>query len=67
MALQESVGTIFCVVGGYASVREAVNANRGITTSSTAMRRSPNAFNLIRQVEVLHRAGYGSATQQFQD
>ncbi|CAK9000672.1 unnamed protein product [Durusdinium trenchii] len=42
-------------------------ANRGITMAASATRRAPNAFNLIRQVEVLQRAGHGSVTQQFKD
>lgn len=42
-------------------------ANRGITMAASATRRAPNAFNLIRQVEVLQRAGHGSVTQQFKE
>ena len=59
--------TIHCTVGSYATIKEQVFANRGITLSSTQTRRAPNVFNFLRQVECLSRAGFGSATTQFDD
>lgn len=61
------MSTIYAVVGKYTNLQQAVYENRGITMSTAATRRLPNAFNLIRQAEVLARSGYGSASQQFQD
>ena len=61
------MGSIYAVVGQYTNLQQAVHENRGITMSTAATRRLPNAFNLIRQAEVLSRSGYGSASQQFQD
>jgi len=65
--LKVSVATIFCVVGNYQNLRQAVFANRGIALASSKTRHPPNAFNLIRQAEVLSRAGHGGASQQFED
>ena len=64
ISVQVSVCAIYCVVANYPSIKEAVWANRGITMTSTSTRKSPNAFNLLRQVEVLQRAGHGNAHQQ---
>ena len=61
-----SVKTVWAVVGTYASEREQVMANRGITMASSMTRRAPHAFNFLRQVEVLSKAGYGNANQQFE-
>ena len=61
------MSTIYCVVGHYSNLRDAIYENRGITLSASATQRAPNAFNLIRQAAVLSRAGHGNAGQQFQD
>ncbi|CAK9102225.1 unnamed protein product [Durusdinium trenchii] len=60
-----SCRTIYGTVGKYASIREQVMANRGISMSSAATRRAPNCFHFLRQVECLTRAGLGNAKQQF--
>ena len=60
-----SVKTIHATVGNHATPREQVLANRGITMST--IRKPPNCFTFLRQCEVLHRAGHGNATQQFEE
>ena len=64
---EASSRTIHAVVGSYRSIRDQVMANRGLTLQSTSTRRAPNCFNFLRQVEVLSRAGHGTAKQQFED
>lgn len=61
-----SVSSIYCTVGHYKNLREVVFANRGVMLASVNTRRAPNAFNLIRQAEVLAKAGHGTADQQFE-
>lgn len=60
------MSSIYCTVGQYRNLREVVFANRGVTLASVNTRRAPNAFNLIRQADVLSRAGHGTAAQQFE-
>ena len=61
-----SARTIYCTATSYASERDQVFANRGMTMASAATRKSPHVFQFLRQVEVLTRAGHGGAAQQFE-
>ena len=64
---QASARTLHATVGQYGGVRDMVWANRGITYSTTTTRKPPHAFNFLRQVDCLVRAGQGGADQQFAD
>lgn len=61
-----SAHTIYCTVGNYTSVKEQVSVSRNVSLAAK-MRKSPNCFQLKRQVEILQRCGFGSAQQQFRE
>ncbi|CAL1136878.1 unnamed protein product [Cladocopium goreaui] len=55
---KESLVAIYVTAGVYTNVRDVVFTNRGITLGSTKTRRPPNAFNFLRQLEILQKGGF---------
>ena len=49
----------------FESVKALVHCSRGVSLASSVTRKSPNAFQFVRQIEVLEKAG--EAEQSFRD
>ncbi|CAK9077473.1 unnamed protein product [Durusdinium trenchii] len=45
---------------------EAINTNRGVTLTTSSIRRRPNAFNLLHQLEAMQRGGFDNALQNLE-
>ncbi|CAL1167352.1 unnamed protein product [Cladocopium goreaui] len=55
-AMGASMKSVYAIVAPYDHVQQQVLATRGISCAA-GVRRPPNCFNMIRQIEVLDRAG----------
>lgn len=56
--LQDTLRTVHGVVGKFSNMQDVVNNHRHVTMASTGTRRSAHCFNLLRQIEVLSKAGF---------
>ncbi|CAK9079952.1 FO synthase subunit 1, partial [Durusdinium trenchii] len=54
--IRASFGTIHGTAGEFQDAKQAVLTSRGITMSSTSVRKSPHCFNMLRQIQVLKNA-----------
>ncbi|CAK9111225.1 unnamed protein product [Durusdinium trenchii] len=60
-SVTKSFSSIYCTKIS-PDISEAINCNRGVTLTSTSIRRRPNAFNLVHQMQAMQRGGYSGET-----
>lgn len=59
------MATVHANAQRFQSVKDLVRCNRGVSLSAAMTRKLPNAFQFVRQMEVLEKAG--ESEQSFQD